>query len=915
MIETASTYNYCVDLEGINFNNIIKERYFLLKVILSKPMYRKYINSESIQKNLVDALRKGKTILPAIECYNSIEDHLLSIEYIEHAGKVLLDFLKNPKNFTYCRYPLMLCCLVAEFLAKLKRRFPLYESFFDQIDVGFKKAGELFVSKIKDERVLQYHLSRKDIKNRNCLQIMAQNRLYPMLQADYVGNIIERNWNGKNILYGIKDMSSFTYIMRFNVESDIFKFRNFAKKYNKQRQFYANYYSYRDIPSIRYYFKEGYSFVLAVLYQILIYISVVDKNLENTVNKKYYVFSRVIYFLSLDQAFDKINSMIFFSFVNRWYVEMDPFLLWLSFAAAIFIHWFDFKSAFIKGDDEETMKKKELIDAILLSYQFTFLWYKIIDSLKATKTYGGFLRTIIVIFRKMFFVIVFFFCFILLMTGVFNLLFQQTVQFQSYFDSFFYLAQAAQQEYELGERWNQFVNFSLIIYMGVCTLVLINLIIAYATRIYDEADDDVTPEHRSNLVKLYEYLRWDENYGLFKFLFAPFNVIQFPFSIFILFPEDKRYWTEIFTRILFFPIATCFFLLFIIYNTIKFPVALFHLIVIQPFKYGFTPKKMLIHIFFGPFIFLLYYFRDMSNFWEYAYMPPFESNDEKDNATQEIIEFRKTFATLIDVVSNRVENDKKCKRFYIPELLSSWLTVITQNVKNVSKVQIQNRMHRRFLIARKYKNFSNKNGIDRINRKPHGDIYQTPDNETISIYEQFKKNFDFLYRFADKDGFIDKDIAKNLFPKQNYYDDDYFECIFYYSFKYFKGIMTYFTKMTNEIKKDMNKLRGVYMDFLKINEKFKNLKIYLKTYKFTNDEINTLVFGITNINTVFAGLENHLNDAQAKELYEKISKQSSTNAHRQAQTSSLQNNQINQKKDDNDKNNIQNYSLTDKIGK
>jgi hypothetical protein len=305
----------------------------------------------------------------------------------------------------------------------------------------------------------------------------------------------------------------------------------------------------------------------------------------------------------------------------------------------------------------------------------------------------------------------------------------------------------------------------------------------------------------------------------------------------------------------------------------------------------------------------------MSNFWEYAYMPPFESNDEKDNATQEIIEFRKTFATLIDVVSNRVENDKKCKRFYIPELLSSWLTVITQNVKNVSKVQIQNRMHRRFLIARKYKNFSNKNGIDRINRKPHGDIYQTPDNETISIYEQFKKNFDFLYRFADKDGFIDKDIAKNLFPKQNYYDDDYFECIFYYSFKYFKGIMTYFTKMTNEIKKDMNKLRGVYMDFLKINEKFKNLKIYLKTYKFTNDEINTLVFGITNINTVFAGLENHLNDAQAKELYEKISKQSSTNAHRQAQTSSLQNNQINQKKDDNDKNNIQNYSLTDKIGK
>ena len=168
-------------------------------------------------------------------------------------------------------------------------------------------------------------------------------------------------------------------------------------------------------------------------------------------NFKYYALSRTIYFLSLGQAFDKINSMVFFTFVNRWHVEMDPFLLWLSFAGVIFIHWFDLKSAFIKGDSESDLQKKELINAFLLSYQFIFLWYKIIDSLKATKTFGGFLRTIIVIFKKIFLIIVFFYCFILLMTGVFNLLFQQTTQFQSYFDSFFYLAQAALQEYELGE--------------------------------------------------------------------------------------------------------------------------------------------------------------------------------------------------------------------------------------------------------------------------------------------------------------------------------------------------------------------------------------------------------------------------------------------------------------------------------
>ena len=80
---------------------------------------------------------------------------------------------------------------------------------------------------------------------------------------------------------------------------------------------------------------------------------------------------------------------------------MDPFLLWLSFAVVIFLHWFDFKSIFIKGDSTLDIKNKELIDAILLSYQYCFLWFKIMSSLKATKVYGGFMRYIEICLKKM----------------------------------------------------------------------------------------------------------------------------------------------------------------------------------------------------------------------------------------------------------------------------------------------------------------------------------------------------------------------------------------------------------------------------------------------------------------------------------------------------------------------------------
>ena len=51
---------------------------------MEKPIYKKFVNSEEIQQYLVDPLRKGQTILPAIECYNIIDEHLLAIQHIEY---------------------------------------------------------------------------------------------------------------------------------------------------------------------------------------------------------------------------------------------------------------------------------------------------------------------------------------------------------------------------------------------------------------------------------------------------------------------------------------------------------------------------------------------------------------------------------------------------------------------------------------------------------------------------------------------------------------------------------------------------------------------------------------------------------------------------------------------------------------
>ena len=842
----------------------------LLRLILSKPAYRKYIQVEEIQKNLVESLRKGRKILSIIECYNSIDEDLLSIEDIKLAGKVLLKYVSSPKNFTYCRYPLMLCCLVSEFMKKLQRKFPIYESFFQKINDQFLKACELFASKIKDEKAMEYHLSRVDMNNRTCLQIMAQNRLYQILQIDFIGNIIEKHWRGDSYLYGFKEMSSFTYLIRYNLESELFKFTNFSRKYNNNKHFFININSYINIPLIRYFFKEYYCFVLIVLYQILIYKCVIDRDLENTINEKYYVLSRVTYFMSLAQAFDKLNSTIFFAFVDRWYIEMDPFLLWLSFAAIILLHWFDFKSIFIKGNSNSVIKNKELVDALLLSYIYSFLWFKIMSSLKATKVYGGFLRYIEICLKKMLFLLVFIFFFIILMTGVFNLLFQQTLQFQNYFDSFFYLIQASQQEYVLGENWNIIAKFVLIIYMGLCTFILINFVISYETNIYQRTENEISSEYRCNLVKLYEYLKWDEKYGLFKFLFAPLNVIQIPFTIFVaIFQDDNIIWTKISTKILYFPICLCYFVFYFIYQTISLVVAMFYVIFIYPLKYRSSNqqlnniKNVLFHTFLSPFILFLYYLQDFADFWYYAYKEQVNFNDEKETNSN-LLEFQNSFESMIDIIIQKV-NSNKNKNFSVNNLIESWKLFALKEIHEKNTKLKPSKFHS-ILIDKKV---GRRNTVGFFQKKLT--IEEEARIEHITFNLQKEKNIEFLNRFADEEGFIDKKIAKNLFIKDSYYEDDYLECIYYFRYKYFKDLINYFDKSKDENKSEINKLRGVYIDILKAYEKFKILKNNLEKIELKENQINSMVFGISNINMFFAKMEEHLINEQKKEKKYKTS--------------------------------------------
>ena len=269
-------------------------------------------------------------------------------------------------------------------------------------------------------------------------------------------------------------------------------------------------------------------------------------------------------------------------------------------------------------------------------------------------------------------------------------------------------------------------------------------------------------------------------------------------------------------------------------------------------------KHLLFHIFMCPFILALYYINDFVDFWHYAYKEQIDLNDEKENKMK-LIEFQNSFESMIDIIIQKV-NSNKNKNFSVNNLIESWKLFALKEIHKKNIKLKPTKMHS-ILID---KNVGRRNTVGFFPRK------LTLDEETkiehITFNLQKEKNIEFLNRFADEEGFIDKKIAKNLFIKDSYYEDDYLECIYYFRYKYFKDLINYFDKSKDENKTDINKLRGVYIDVLKAYEKFKVLKSNLDKIELKENQINSMVFGISNINMFFAKMEEHLVNEHKREI-------------------------------------------------
>jgi hypothetical protein len=215
-------------------------------------------------------------------------------------------------------------------------------------------------------------------------------------------------------------------------------------------------------------------------------------------------------------------------------------------------------------------------------------------------------------------------------------------------------------------------------------------------------------------------------------------------ELILLFIDNKKYWNEIFCKIIYSLIALIYFFLFIINNAYLMPLGYLNMYYrVLKNGYGQRLKKLAFLILFGPIVMAYYFVLDLYNFWYYAYKEQKLREDTKDENKASIMKVKFLFSKLLPAVVEKVnKKENKRKSFPISELITSWISrSYTVNARDETDNNIA---HKRSVIKKKYKDLGNM-------RKSHYTIISKSDHK-VSYLLHYGFIVNFLQKFGDRSG-------------------------------------------------------------------------------------------------------------------------------------------------------------------
>jgi hypothetical protein len=609
----------------------INDKSFKETSSLSKQnlVFKQLIDSSTainVQMILIDHLRWGQYTFYCICLLSSISERSLNTEYSEKICKSLLVFTRDEEAISRCRYPLIICVLIAEFLIKLGKLNSKYHYKCQSIAEIFLKLGECLQASIKDEEMLNYYLREQtDHNKRSALEIIAENRFYNLLDDENVATIVGKLWYGSGRDLSIMKFSRICRILTANIKHEHYK--DIIMRDLKDKVFSFQYSQYTNNCSVRYLVDSVSTIMTTILYQMIIYFYVSQsKTGEDPYSDTF--FANLNYIANLVVLSINLNLLmyIFYVYLTNRKLKMNTFILLdIVMFFGVICNFIKLPYKLFHEDDNNV----QFLDAIIYSVIIVCAWMRVIGILTTTRSFGPFLRILYLLLSTVLNFLLVFFGINTVFAQVFTILFRNTnTDFKGFFSSFITLFNSSFgiQDFTNFKIMKVFGYSLLMAYTTLSNIMLLNLVVAIINNLFHFFEKKADAENRAVLVLTYERIKWDEDYGLLILLPAPFNIISFVFSMILIFVKDKhkKNLNIQFSKICYFVIALGNFLILILFSLLLLPFAyaksLIHSAYDNSDKFVLSHfPHAILHFITRPFVFLFYILEDIKNYWFLCY--------------------------------------------------------------------------------------------------------------------------------------------------------------------------------------------------------------------------------------------------------------------------------------------------------
>ena len=609
-----------------HFEEVIKSQQLnLITFFLQKTSLNNILNRSSIQEVIVvKYMKKGNTIYYGTEMLAKIYKNNWHQDLTKELCKSILRTIKT-KDILNCHSPILTCVLLSEVLKNIGSISILNYSRIDKVVKELLQFCENIQYSSNDEAYIKFLMNQRSVDKRTAFQISSDNNFYDCLKNPNIGTLVGKMWSGEISHNGLFKASSLQRYLESNKLKKTDPLIEFTP-FDSTKAYFFQLSVWENSCSMRYFPESLFTLLLIINYNVFIYLLTLDGRYQgdwHEVKDKVPEVKFFYYIYIIQTSCININTLmqICFAFIVGRKIKLNYWNL-LEFILLItsFLLLFD-------AHQYESLKSIGDSEVVLLCINDVIVWLRIVGILLTFKNLGPVIR-IIYLMAFLLLKYIFIYCvFIVCMSAVFTaIFFGSSDDYRDFSTTLISLSTPFVNSFKTDSfvKNSLFGSIMVMFYAALSSMLLLNLLIAVLSSVYDEISSQVDSSHRSVLISYYQKYKWDKRFGYMILLPSQVSSINFLVIIIqIIFGfknKDKQVkFNKIVCKIYFFVFYFVFiFIFFAIYTAILIPFcylkALFSVI---RFQFAFrgsqkTKIELLLKTLFGGIFHLLYfYFRDL----------------------------------------------------------------------------------------------------------------------------------------------------------------------------------------------------------------------------------------------------------------------------------------------------------------